>query len=89
MQGSLAVTGDVSRDPSAEDDVLADIEGLIRIDTDPDLEDEGDFLVDGTLGGDFLGEDGEVIRGDVSGTVENLNGLAGPQPIGGDFIVGR
>jgi hypothetical protein len=88
MQGSLAVTGDVTRDPSAEDDVLADIEGLIRVDTDPDLEDEGDYYVDGTLGGDFLGEDGEVIAGDVSGRL----GVAGTPysgEIGGDFIVER
>jgi hypothetical protein len=36
MEGSLAVTGGLAGDPSG-DDVLADIEGLIRIDTDPGL----------------------------------------------------
>ncbi len=87
MEGSLAVTGDLAGDPSG-DDVLADIEGLIRIDTRPDEDDEGDFFVDGTLGGDFLGENGEVIRGDVSGTIANLNAPS-PGALGGDFIVER
>ncbi len=44
--------------------------------------------MDGTLGGDLLGEDGEVIRGDVSGTIANLN-APNDGSLGGDFIVER
>lgn len=89
MQGSLAVSGDLTRDPSATDGVVADMTGLLEIETDPDLEDEGRFGVDGTLRGDFLGENGQVIQGDVSGTIQNVDAPFGPEPIGGDFIVER
>jgi hypothetical protein len=89
MEGSLAVTGDVTRDPSAGDGMLADIDGVLAIETDPNMEDEGEYRIDGTLGGEFLGEDAEVIQGNVSGTVQTLNAPTDPRPIGGDFVVER
>ena len=87
LEGSLDVSGDFTRDPGAANDLVAGINGLIYVDTGP-VEDEGQWFVTGTLQGDFLGEDGQVVRGDVS--AEAGDPLFGPdEPIDGDFIAER
>lgn len=95
LEGSLTVSGNISRDPAAENGMLAYINGSLDYEDPPGRETEGRLSIDGTLSGEFLGQDGEAIRGTVSGDIEELtvpDYIAPGQTsatLEGDFIVER
>lgn len=87
MDGSLVVAGAITRDPNASDAMTADIDGSVQVNADSGG-DEGSYRVDGVLRGDLLGEDGQVVGGNVSGTVYTEDSPYSAE-LDGDFIAAR